>query len=807
MKQLPALLLILFFTASFGFAQSQGTISGKVINEQSKPLPNASVSVYNSSESGVITGSATNSNGNFNINIDPGTYILKITFISYNERTIEVQVDEGETVDLGMITMKATAQDLDEIFVRAEESQMQMNFDRRTFQVGQDITSMGGSAVEVLNNVPSISTDIDGNISLRGNQSVRVLINGKPSSMVSGTVDALQSIPATMIKEIEIITNPSAKYAAEGSAGIINIILKKERKRGLNGSVSAETGLPEEYGGSANLNYRIGSVNLFMNGGVDYESEPESGSSFQRFSGPDTTYMYRERSESTESEIEGDLQLGADFYLSENEVLTASVYGSIEEEDNLEDLTYTDFEFSQGATSGGDVLEQTLRDNNTTEKERNLDVNLDYENKIDGDEHKLVADASFDISSEESNTSIVETIQQGSGSPLRQRSIDTEEEIDLRFNAEYVRPLGDNWELEAGLRSDTEWMDTGYSASTLVNGVWQSEPAFTQNFLYTENVNAAFGIVKLEAGDFSGQAGLRAENTNIRTEIKGTGQVNEQNYIDLFPSVFLNYSFNEQQSVQISYSRRLSRPWSRSLLPSIDFEDTRSQFTGNPNLTPEYSNSYEAGYLHYWKTGSLLTSFYYRHRTNVIEDITEQRNGVRFRFPINFATEKSWGVELSADQEIANALNLSGSANLFQSETEGSYEDLFFSSESENFRARMRLRWEIAQGLNFQASMRYRGPSDTPQGTRSGMTMMDTGIAKDLMDGKAKVSLNVRDIFNAQNFQNTVTTDGVPSTDFYSRSQYSWSSRSATLSFQYFFGRDNNQRGGDRRGRDGGDYD
>ena len=818
MKRLTLTLLTLFIFASVTLAQNeQGTVTGKLINEESQPLISASIAVYNSSESSVITGSASNSNGVFEINVDPGTYVLEITYLSYQTKKVDVQVDGGETEDLGTVKLKPTSESLGQVYVRAEQSQMEMNFDKRTFSVGQDITSLGGSAVEVLNNVPSIATDIDGNISLRGNESVRVLINGKPSSMVDGSVDALRSIPATMIKEVEIITNPSAKFAAEGSGGIINIILKKEREGGLNGSFSAEAGLPQEYGGSTNLNYRIGDVNLFMNGGLDYESEPESGNSFERFAGPDTTYMYRENSESTESEIDGDLQLGADFYLSENEVLTFSTYGSIEEEENLEDLTYIDFDYQQGARSGDNVIERTVRDNNTTQNERNLDVNLDYENKIDGDDHKLVADASFDISSEESNTNITESIQQGSGTPTRERSLDTEEEMDLRFNAEYVRPLGENWKLEAGLRSDTEWMDSGYSASRFENGTWISVPAYTQNFLYTENVNAAFAIFGLEAGDFSGQVGLRAENTNIRTEIEGTGQVNQQNYLGLFPSVFLNYSFNEMQSIQISYSRRLSRPWSRSLLPSLDFEDSRSQWTGNPNLTPEYSNSYEAGYLHYWETGSLLTSFYYRHRTDVIQDITviensptDPQQNIRVRRPINFATEKSWGIELSADQEIANSLNLNGSANLFQSDTEGSFtpegaDTRIYDSRSENFRARMRIRWEIANGFNYQASLRYRGPNDTPQGTRSGMTMMDTGIAKDLMDGKAKISLNVRDVFNAQNFQNTVLTDGNPNTNYYSQSEYSWSSRSASLSFQYFFGRDDQQQGGgDRGGR--GDY-
>lgn len=819
MKRLLSTFITIFVFASLTIAQNgQGTISGKLINEKSQPMASASVAVYDSDESSVVTGAASNSNGKFTINVDPGTYVLEITFLSYQTKKIEVQVDGGETEDIGTITMKPSSENLGEVYVRAESSQMEMNFDRRTFQVGQDITSLGGSAVEVLNNVPSIATDIDGNISLRGNESVRVLVNGKPSSMVDGTVDALRSVPATMIKEVEIITNPSSKYAAEGSAGIINIILKKERERGLNGSVSAETGLPEEYGGSTNLNYRIGDVNLFMNGGVDYESEPESGSSFQRYAGPRDTTMYREITESTESEIDGDLQLGADFYLSENEVLTFSTYGSIEEEENLEDVNFTDFAYQQGARSGGSITERTLRDINATENERNLDINLDYENKIDGDDHKLVADASFDISSEESTTNIFESIRQGTGTPEQERSLDTEEEMDLRFNAEYVRPLGDKWKLEAGLRSDTEWMDSGYSASEFVNGTWQSVPAYTQNFLYTENVNAAFAIFGLESGDFSGQVGLRAENTNIRTEIEGTNQVNQQNYIGLFPSLFLNYSFNERQSVQLSYSRRLSRPWSRSLLPSLDFEDSRSQWTGNPSLTPEYSNSYEAGYLHYWESGSLLTSFYYRHRTDVIEDITvieesptNPQENIRVRRPINFATEKSWGIELSADQQIANSLNITGSANLFQSDTKGSYtpegaETRVYDSKSDNFRARMRVRWEIASGLNYQASLRYRGPSDTPQGTRSGMTMMDTGIAKDLMDGKAKISLNVRDVFDAQNFQNTVLTDGNPDTDYYSRSQYSWSSRSASLSFQYFFGRDDQNRGGGNRGGGRGDY-
>ncbi len=815
MKRLLSTFATLFLLVSFVHAQSdEGVIEGTIYDEEGSTVPHASVAIYDSTESNIVTGASSDSIGTFNIELDPGSYVLKITYVSYEPHVEPFQITAGETLNAGEITLARTSESLGEVFVRGERSQMEMSFDRRVFQVGQDITSLGGTAVSVLNNVPSIATDIDGNISLRGNESVRVLINGKPSSMVSGDVDALRSIPASMIKEVEIITNPSSKYAAEGSAGIINIILKKERSPGLNGSVNAGTGYPEEYEGSVNLNYRVGDVNWFFDGGMDYRSEPESGSSFQRFSGPisanrDTSYMYRETTDAHEAEIDGNIRFGADFYLSDTQVLTASTYIDLEKETNREDIAYTDMEYAPGAFSG-DVIARIDRNSDEEERERSVDFNLEYENKIDGDDHKLVADASFDISSENANSDIEELVRQGSGEPEFQRTEDGEEEMDLRFNLEYERPLGigDDGKLEAGLRSDSEWMDNSYFVEDRQNGTWSPLPQYNNNFLYMENVNAAYAIFGTEFGDFSAQVGVRAENTNIRTEIQNTGSqvtggnINTQNYIGLFPSAFLNYSFNDQQSVQVSYSRRLSRPWSRELIPFVDFEDDRSQFTGNPNLTPEYSNSYEAGYLHYWNSGSLLTSFYYRHRTDVIDDITEPRNGVQYRFPINFATEESWGVEFSMDQEIADSFTLTGNANLFRSDTDGSYQNYILSSQSENFRARMRIRWEIVGGLNYQASMRYRGPNSTPQGRREGMTMMDTGIAKDLFNGKAKVSLNVRDLMDSQNFNNTVTTDGNPQTNFYSHNEFSWSTRSFSLNFQYFFG-GNQERGGDRGG---GDY-
>src|SRR5699024_4328947 len=535
------------------------------------------------------------------------------------------EIAPGETKDFGSIIMEPKGNMLGELEVRGERSEMEMDFDRRVFNVGKDITSLGGSAVNVLDKVPSVSTDIDGNISLRGNESVRVLINGKPSSMVSNGVNALRSIPANMIKKVEVITNPSSKYAAEGSAGIINIVLRKDRRLGLNGTASAGIGYPENYEGSLNINYRRGIVNWFANGGLNYRSHPMEGNSFQRFASPDTTYMYSQNTDHDRDGLNGNLRLGADIHLSENEVLTASTYLRLDRGNSDQIRNYTDMAYDSDATNGNgsDILQRIKRSNDESRKRRNYNLKLRYDNKIDGNDHKLSAYASFDIRRNDEDTDIEETILQGSKDPLIQRSNSSEDEENFLFNIDYKRPLGENGKLEAGLRTETKWRDSGYDASTLINDTWIEEAEYDQKFLYMENVNAAFAEIGYEFGNFSTQLGLRAENTNIRTELKKAEDVNKQHYMNLFPSVFVNYSITDMQSVQASYSRRLRRPWSRALVPLMNIDDLRSQRVGNAELKPEFSNSFELGYLYHWSSGSVLASLYYRHRTNVIERITQ----------------------------------------------------------------------------------------------------------------------------------------------------------------------------------------
>jgi outer membrane receptor protein involved in Fe transport len=351
---------------------------------------------------------------------------------------------------------------------------------------------------------------------------------------------------------------------------------------------------------------------------------------------------------------------------------------------------------------------------------------------------------------------------------------------------DYRQPLGDNGRFEAGFRINYDWLDQDYRVEEQINGEWVlagNEIALSDNFSYFENVNAAYASVAGNLGVFSYQLGVRAENTRIDTELTETGRGSDQDYTDLFPSAFLSYSINEFNSFQVSYSRRISRPRIWWILPFTEISDVRTRRVGNPELRPEFGDSYEAGYLRIWESGSLLTSLYYRYRTDVTERITTiDGNGITTSQPINLATEDAWGIEFSADQELYNNLQLMASLNLFQSNRDGEFEGVQYTSESESFTSRMRLRWRFAESWNFQANAFYRGAQQTTQGREDGSLFFGGALAKEFLDRRATISLNVRDLFNSR-----LSDREVINPNSFTQSRYAWSTRSVRLNFRYNF--------------------
>ncbi|MDX1591242.1 MAG: TonB-dependent receptor [Balneolaceae bacterium] len=802
------LITIIFLLTGLNQLQAQNqppSISGKVVDENSMAIPNASVALYDRAETEIISGTVTNPNGEFTLTANTGSYVLEISYVAFQDYQTDVSLSSSETVKLGTIELQEEENILDEVVVTGERSYMEMNFDSRTFNVGSDITSLGGSALDVLDNVPSITTDFEGNVSLRGNQGVQVLINGRPSNLVRNGTDALSSIPASMIQEIKIITNPSARYAADGTAGIIDIILVDDVRLGFNGSVQANTGMPQDHGIGANLNYHVNNINWFLNVDFEYENEPRSGSTFRSFSA-DTTFAFEETTDSRDRELEGSTYFGADIFLPGEQVLTASARINLENERENTDVFYRDYDpgspgIYQSVFDSWDVVGQTQRENIEEGRENDYSLRLQYENQLGGRDHMLTADFDFEFGQENNDSNLNQIIDQGQGSPLNQRTFGDEVYREIRFDTDYERPLGDWAKFESGMRISMDWLDNDYRVEELQSGNWVlsgESVGISDNFTYYENVNALYAILNGNAGDFTFQLGVRGENTRIETELSQTGAGSSQNYLNLFPSAFLSYTLNEQNSVQINYSRRISRPWSRLLLPFTEISDTRSRRLGNPELRPEFGNSYEVGYMRSWETGSLLSSFYYRYRTDVIERVTTiDGQGFSTSRPINLATENAWGVEFTFDQRLFSEIDFTGSLNLFQAERDGTFEGTVYGSQSDSFTSRMRIRWRFLDTWNFQANAYYRGPQETTQGRRQSSMQFGSGISKRLFDGNATISLNVRDLFNTRFSDREIFNP-----NSYTSSQYRWSTRSLRLNFRYNFSSD----GGPQQSGRGGNW-
>ncbi|MCC5942331.1 MAG: TonB-dependent receptor [Balneolaceae bacterium] len=755
-------------------ADDNAVISGSVIDETGSSVPGATVSLLVDGE--VVDGIATDVSGDFTLEADPGNYLLRVSFVSYATFEKEVELAAGEEYTVETIQLEEETQQLGEVLVESETADVEMRYDRRIYRADSDIEAMGGSALDLLDNIPSVESDIEGNLSLRGSENVRVLINGRSSSLLSDGTEALAAIPSESIDRVEVIPNPSARYQAEGDAGVINIILKRNRVAGFSGSALGRTGIPGDHRLSTNLNFMANNVNWFTNIGFRYRDRPSEAFRFQRFESADTSYMYNQVQDRMRTELRGNVRAGAEIFIGERQTLTPSVYFRFRDRNNQTDTFYRDMDLSEN------LLGEVFREEDQDEDRMDMELDLRYEYRF-SEYRVLNLDASIDYRPEWESGSLFEenrTVNQVLG--MQRTDID-EQRTRIRFNADYVHPLKERIELEAGARSSFQWIDNDYGVLENIDGNWEPIDQFSFDFNYYRNVNALYGIASVQFGDFSLQGGLRAEQTVIDTEVTSTGSTDRQNYFDIFPSAFLGYEFNDQNSVQLSYSRRFSRPRMRSILPFSNFRDSRNIYTGNPLLNPVYSDSYEVSYMRFWQSGSLTTSLYHRYRSGVIETITDVGDGgVTRRSPINLSNQSNWGTELALNQRIGESIRLRGSINYFQSETEGELNNQLIERSSRVTFGRMRVQWRIADGLNFQTTYMYSGPRNTTQGSRDGTYHVNSGLSMDLFDGDATLTFSGFDLFNTRGRVNIIDEPG-----FYSESENRWRTRSFRVNFVYRF--------------------
>ncbi|RXG23470.1 outer membrane beta-barrel protein [Leeuwenhoekiella aequorea] len=810
---------MLFLFTAFAFAQSNASkfeITGTVVDKDAGiPLEYATITITNPNNATDVEGGITDMSGNFNVAVAPGKYTIKIEYISF-EPIILNRTVTGD-LSLGTIQLEFAASSLDEVTVVAETTTVDVRLDKKIYNIGKDLTTAGGTVGDALNNVPSVAVDVEGGISLRGNENVRILINGKPSAIAGfGSTDVLRQLPADAIERVEVITSPSARYDAEGTAGILNIILRKEKTLGFNGSINTSVGNPDLASISANLNLRTEKFNIFNTTGYRYTSSPGNGFF-------DTNYLSSETTDPTYDRIieDRDIQrlnrgfntnLGIEYYLTDMSSVTASVfYRNGNDTDETTNLT-------QSFRDASKVLE-TERVERLKEKDDSYQLSLNYINKFNENGHQLTADFQYENSEETQNTRINEDITfdtEDTTPIIGERLFTTEKQKEYLVQADYVLPFSEDWQFEAGYRGSFENEITDFSVNQeqIANsGNFVLNDTLTNIFDYTENVNAVYTQIGSKFGKLSFLAGLRLENTQLKGKIDSRLTEAElqdifgfaidtdfdNDYLGLFPTLNLTYELNERENITLGYNRRINRPRGWFLNPFPDRDSRNNVFQGNPNLAPAYANAYDLGYLKRWDKLTLTSSIYFQRETEsfeVIEEIVELQgqgtntngNTVIRSIPFNLSSNERIGAEIGILYNPIKWLRLNGSFNFFQFNTEGFFNDVDYSAKNTSYFARFSSKVTLPFQIDWQTNANYRGAAQNAQSDTDGILSVDLALSKDVFGDNATVSMNVSDLFNGRKRSQFTTNDL-----FTRDSEFQWRQRQINLSFVYRFNQRKNE--------------
>ena len=785
-------------------ARPKIVLTGKVIDEETQqPLEYATITLKNPRFPDRLQGGITAADGSFRFEIFPGRYTITTEYISFASNVKEGVVLR-ETTDLGTIALGISVAALDEVELVAERTEVEIRLDKRVYNVGRDITVRGGSVSDVMDNIPSVSVDVEGNIALRGNDNVRILINGKPSGLVglSGP-DALRQLPAESIEKVEVITSPSARYEASGTAGILNIILKREELGGVNGSFVFNGGFPTTYGSNANLNWRTEKLNIFstasyndaksLGGGV-FNSEYFNGDAPSTFTHEDRDYdRQRERFF---------INLGAEYYFDDKTSLTVSGFlrRSNNESNNttiIEDRSATDV-----------VLNSFGRFQDETEEDNSSQFTANFTKKFNDKGHELIIEYQTEESSEDESDLARNT------NTFDQKSATDESQKRQLLQLDYVYPIGENTQFELGYRGDFSQQDTDYRVFDLNNGVETVNTNLTNYLGFTQNVNAAYTQFGKKVNKFSYLMGLRMENTKIVIDQRTANIYREKKYTDWFPTVNLSYEFNEKENITLGYSRRIRRPRSWSLNPFQSLTSLTFFRQGNPDLDPSYANSFDFGYLKRWDKFTFNGSVYYAKATQVITRVTETTGTLvrvsedpivevpALRFTsINLAENNRTGTEFTLTYSPKRAVRISGNFNIFNSKTIGTYEDQVLDAEIISWFARVNANFPLPFDLTTQLRAFYRGPSATAQTETQGIFSLSGAINKNLFKKKGTLSFRASDIFNSRRRKSSTLTD-----DFTNYTEFQWRQPTYIFTFTYRINERKNERNRRRNGGyDGGD--
>ena len=798
MKFLYSIVLVaLLFVASTLSAQDKLPkkikLKGIVVEKVSKqPLEYATISLFNPSTLKVDGGGMTNSKGEFEITLNAGTYDLSIEFISFKTSVYKNQ-NYSENKNLGTLSLEEDFTQLNQVEVRAEKSTVEIKLDKKVYNVGQDLVVKGGTVSDVLDNIPSVTVDVEGNVALRGNDNVRILIDGKPTNAINIS-EALRLIPADAIDKVEVITNPSARYDAEGGGGILNIILKKGKNQGINGTILASVGTPESSGLSGNFNVKSELANFFTTLGYNKRNGPGNTMiNQQNFDNNNTLISYIEERRTNQRLSEGfNSIVGMELFLDKTSSWTNSISIRKNRGGNPENVFYNEY------LPSGDYF-KSGRFNDIKRNTKNVEFNTNYIKNFNNQGHKLTIDGSFSVSTDFENSSILGTdIIPVYAVITNEITKNTQKQSRNLIQADYVYPFGKS-QFEAGFRGNYSslFSDFNVQEDLTGNGTFTTNPFVTGILDYQENVTAAYSQFGSKYKKISYLLGFRMEDSHIVIDQISNGISNTKRYVNYFPSVFLNYTLKEGTNITLSYSKRINRPRDRFINPFSSYSSNINLFFGNPDLDPALSDVYEIGILKKWKQITLNSSVYVNNTTNSFQIVRKERgdfiNGIPviINTPFNLSTDTKLGFEFTLNYTPYKWWRLNSNFNFFQNKTDGRYTytrttgevvNIDFNNSASSWFTRLTSKINLPYKIDWQTNFTYNGEQRTAQGRSLGIASANIGFSKDILKEKGTIAFNVNDVFNSRKRINDLV---LPNVNSYSEMQ--WHQRQVTLSFTYRF--------------------
>lgn len=740
--------LIILLSCSIARAQDLKTIVGNVKELQSKaPIAYATISLKNKAAK-LIVATITDQSGAFKLSFSPqDSLIIEISLIGYQSKKLSVPPKNS---NLGIVFLQPDTKLLNEVVISGSQPTISLKLDKKIFQVGKDVLSQTGSALELLNGVPSVSTTASGGVSLRGNSNVLVLINGRRSGFTQA--NALDQLPADQIERVEIITNPSSRYDAAGSAGIINIILKKNKKSGWNGQLSVVGGVPNETRITPSLNYKSDKINLFSTYGLRYSDYVGLYTSMQSTRDAGLVNFLQKKQDENRHDDAKMLYFGGDFLINNHNSITAAF---LNKTTNDHDKTTLAYDYRNSAQRLDSTL---LRRGESWEKRNYNQLEFNYTKTFNQPTKKYTIDMQYDFwnSDKDWNLLMQKTVPNTVNFPgIRTSSIGASK--DFMLQTDFIQPLDSLAQLELGMKVEKRKVSSKFKAeqgNQIIDGI-------DNQLSYNELIGSGYAQFNNKWNKITYQFGLRAEFTKINLADKIGTFSNDKSYAKFFPTISLTYSFNASTTFQGNYSKRINRPSLFSLYPFNELTDFNAQYVGNPNLNPSYADVMELGFLKNWKKFTLNAAVYYQNNKDIIQDYTYRNSkGLFITTPLNIEGEQRGGFEVATLYNPLSRLQMSLEINAYHFKQKGFYSNQDFDYVGEVLTSRISAQLKLPKKLSLQGRYNFTGAQQNAQSKTATIHNFDIAGSKNLFKDKLTALFDVSNLFNLKKFETTTTGPG-----------------------------------------------